>query len=405
MQICLKSDQRVISRFLKFWLLLPVLIGIMLISTCVPSETMPMFTRKFNLPCERCHTMPPRLTNFGYAFYRAGYRLPSNEVKPYSLANAISFLSEFTAQSSHPGPVSGFDFGGVELNLATAIEKNLSVRGVYVFSSTADTGSGFDEAWVQYNSAPSGAFWSVRAGQIPILSGYQLLGSRQISLSDPILYGSNGPLTGDGIGNFSIGGLERGVEAGYANAGFYGRFSWLNGIDESGEGGISLSGQRGNDFMLQAEYLIGKEGSSVGGFYYSGKNPLLSADYTNSFHRGGLFGTYGKTLVVGRPGIPDIRLELNAGLLWGRDTLDSSGIKADSNGSIIEAAVYLKHRTALSLRYDNVRSGTIFGVPTSEAYTFAITHRPSNYVRFGLEYRKQRQPGADSLLGSMWFFY
>ncbi len=355
--------------------------------------------------------MPPRLTKFGYAFYRAGFRLPEdfrlpdNKALPYTFANSVSAFSESRLQNVNPGGPSGFDFGGVDIALATSIGKNLATHAQYVFSSTSEMGSGFDEAWVQYNSASSGRYWSVRAGQLPILSGYQLLGSRNITLTDPQIAGPNGPLTGSGQGNFAIGGMERGVEIGYANEGFYGRFSWLNGINEAGEGGTSLSGHRANDFLLQAEYLIGHAGSAVGAFYYHGKTPLPSVGFDNNFQRAGLFGTWGHHSQFGAADFPNWHYELNGGIVWGRDTIDSAGGKANSFGRLVEAALYIRHRTAISARFDNVRPSSVAGTPTTEAYTLSLLHRPNDYMRLGLEYRNQRRPSGDSVIGSFWFFY
>lgn len=203
---------------------------IMILGIGGTAGSMPMFSRKYNLPCAHCHTMPPRLTRFGYAFYRAGFRLPEgfrvpgNEVIPYTFANSVSAFSESRLQNINPGGPSGFDFGGVELGLATSIDKKLALRAQYVFSSTSETGSGFDEAWVQYNSAPSGRSWSIRAGQMPILSGFQLLGSRNITLTDPQLIGPNGPLMGDGQGNFAIAGWSAEWKWATRTAGFTGAF-------------------------------------------------------------------------------------------------------------------------------------------------------------------------------------
>lgn len=376
-----------------------------------PAVAIPAFARKYNLTCVHCHTMPPRLTRFGYAFYRAGFRLPEdfqlpdNKAIPYTLSNSVSAFSESRLQNINPGGPSGFDFGGVELGLATSIDKSLALRAQYVFSSTSETGSGFDEAWVQFNSAASGRYWSARVGQIPILSGYQLLGSRNITLTDPQLVGANGPLTGEGQGNFAIGGMERGVELGYARAGFYGRFSWLNGINEAGDGGVALGGHRANDFLLQADYLIGHEGSALGAFYYHGRTPLESVGFNNNFERAGLFGTWGRHLQFGEADFPNWHLELNGGLTWGQDTVDAGGAKAISHGGLVEAALYVRHRTALVARYDNVRPSSVTGTPTTEAYTLAMLHRPNDYMRFGMEYRNQHHPGGDCVIASLWFFH
>src|SRR5215510_7003429 len=39
---------------------------------------MPLFARRFGVPCSTCHTSPPRLNETGYQFRAAGYRWVSN---------------------------------------------------------------------------------------------------------------------------------------------------------------------------------------------------------------------------------------------------------------------------------------------------------------------------------------
>src|SRR5262245_65123886 len=39
-------------------------------------EAMPIFARRYNVPCSTCHTSPPRLNETGYRFRAAGYRMP-----------------------------------------------------------------------------------------------------------------------------------------------------------------------------------------------------------------------------------------------------------------------------------------------------------------------------------------
>src|SRR5215510_10399452 len=37
---------------------------------------MPMFARRYGVPCSTCHTSPPRLNETGYRFRAAGFRMP-----------------------------------------------------------------------------------------------------------------------------------------------------------------------------------------------------------------------------------------------------------------------------------------------------------------------------------------
>ena len=392
------------GRWVVFGTVTMVLFVCLLMTPPSPADAIPMFTRKYNLSCERCHTFAPRLTPFGYAFYRAGFRLPSNEVKPLSLSTVASLFADISGNSNPGIGNSDFNFTTVKGLFATSLGKNLAVHAAYTFS-WGEERSAFEEAWVQYNSAASGAFWSLRVGQLPVLSGYQLLGGRSFTLADPMLFGANGPQTADGVGNFSLGGNQRGVEVGYSNGGLHTRLSWLNGVNEAGDGDPSWERNRFRDAALQAEYLFGSEGSSLGGFYYVGKTPFAGAGFTNHFQRAGLVGTWGRVLQPGKPGIPDLRLELNGGLVWGRDKISAEGASANSYGTLWEADLYVRHRTAFSARYDTARPSDVPGTPNTEAYTFNLSHRPNDNVRLGLEYRTQRQPNDGAFLGRLRFMY
>lgn len=358
----------------------------------------PVFARKFHLPCARCHSLVPRLTPFGYAFYRAGFRLPINPPKSYTLTNMVTFMSEIDATHSRATNSTVIPYENIEL--ATAVESHWALRAEYSISNLAESSSGFGEVWTQYNSSPKATGWSLRVGQFPILDGYQLLGARSITLTDPILFGAFGPLTGAGQGNLSLEDLERGIEAGYTTNNLYVRFSWLNGIDSAGDS--SLPNSRLHDIVLQVERIVPETGSSVGGFYYLGKTSFLG--FNNHFQRGGLFITYARILEPGDAGIPRYRVELNGGLLWGRDRISSSA-SATSFGSIIEADLYCHNRTAYALRYDTAHPSEAPGVPTTSALTFAIGHLVSNGARLGIEYRHQYDPNDDAWSVSLWLLY
>src|SRR5215471_18254476 len=40
------------------------------------TKAMPMFARKYGVPCSTCHTTAPRLNETGYRFRAAGFRMP-----------------------------------------------------------------------------------------------------------------------------------------------------------------------------------------------------------------------------------------------------------------------------------------------------------------------------------------
>src|SRR5438874_10734558 len=43
------------------------------------AHAIPAFARKFNLPCQTCHSAPPYLNATGRKFMEAGYRMPDED--------------------------------------------------------------------------------------------------------------------------------------------------------------------------------------------------------------------------------------------------------------------------------------------------------------------------------------
>ncbi len=46
------------------------------------AKAIPMFARRYGVPCSTCHTSPPRLNETGYQFRAAGFRMPTEIGKP-----------------------------------------------------------------------------------------------------------------------------------------------------------------------------------------------------------------------------------------------------------------------------------------------------------------------------------
>ncbi|MGC8654477.1 MAG: hypothetical protein ACP5US_10865 [Candidatus Kryptoniota bacterium] len=51
---------------------------------------MPNFARRYNMECTACHTVIPRLNEFGYQFRAAGYRMPEEIGKTEILLNSVT---------------------------------------------------------------------------------------------------------------------------------------------------------------------------------------------------------------------------------------------------------------------------------------------------------------------------
>jgi hypothetical protein len=47
-----------------------------LVAVAPPAAAIPVFARKYGTSCQTCHTIYPKLTPFGEAFRRNGFRFP-----------------------------------------------------------------------------------------------------------------------------------------------------------------------------------------------------------------------------------------------------------------------------------------------------------------------------------------
>jgi len=58
-------------------------------------KALPMFARRYNVPCSTCHTSAPRLNETGYKFRAAGFRMPEEigqePERPYKLFDHVGF--------------------------------------------------------------------------------------------------------------------------------------------------------------------------------------------------------------------------------------------------------------------------------------------------------------------------
>lgn len=67
-----------------------VLITLSVVLICPVASAMPMFARRYGVPCSTCHTSPPRLNETGYRFRAAGFRMPEELGKNVERSNKLT---------------------------------------------------------------------------------------------------------------------------------------------------------------------------------------------------------------------------------------------------------------------------------------------------------------------------
>jgi len=133
------------------------------------AEAIPAFARKYETSCQTCHVAFPKLTPFGEAFRRNGYRFPAGEEQDASADEPIALGQDAHKKvfpdSVWPGQLPGGRFSGVQLGSSVGYapegDPKLSFAnvgaslGVNFAGTFGDTYSGWAGAAVR--ATPSGA--------------------------------------------------------------------------------------------------------------------------------------------------------------------------------------------------------------------------------------------------------
>src|SRR5690242_12180736 len=86
-------------------------IFIYLISATPPASAIPVFARKYGTSCSTCHNNFPELNDFGWAFYKNGFKFPKDDEtfvkEPPVLLGAKAQKEAFPGNAIFPGEIPG----------------------------------------------------------------------------------------------------------------------------------------------------------------------------------------------------------------------------------------------------------------------------------------------------------
>lgn len=130
-----------------------------------PAEAIPVFARRYGTSCQTCHVAFPRLTPFGEAFRRNGYRFPDGRDEDFRRqepqALGASAYRDLFPRSVWPGeipsavPISVFMSSTASYDAGTPARVNLAnVGGTVRFTTSASLGDHFS-VWAGVNVAGS----------------------------------------------------------------------------------------------------------------------------------------------------------------------------------------------------------------------------------------------------------
>lgn len=158
----------------------------------MPGRALPLYSRRYEVPCESCHTTAPRLNAFGMAFQANHFRWPGGspparstglKALPISGLAIASYYDSFTGHSTHT------DFHTLELFTSDGFALGPGNRpgGWFVdyFAAVKGARAGdLGNAFVSVPIAGTRGQWALTAGQFQAMS-YQYDALNSLTRSQP----------------------------------------------------------------------------------------------------------------------------------------------------------------------------------------------------------------------------
>ena len=351
-----------------------VIAGATLLFTVAPThptstQALPMFARKYSLPCSSCHTSPPRLNEAGYAFRAAGFRMPGEigraTEEPFDIFDYISARIQIRADESRSkiGPqisskhqflVQALEFYPFTGSWGKYFSSNMKVT----FAPVGSPAVAIENAYGKVNAGNEKRFVGGRVGIFHPYDGYGA-SDNPATISRPLFQTT--PSNFDQSTFFKTWGFdEAGVEVGLDYHRTSIRFALLNGLVLSKEDGkfVATAAQGGPltgpsegpphhrpDFQVFINRVLHADGGGVSFYYYHGNLALpirgTGEFFRNHFDRVAIYGSY----PVAK------RLHLFTGYQRGRDRTATGGTFS-STGAFAETSVPINDLTEAGVRYD-----------------------------------------------------
>jgi predicted porin len=371
------------------------------------TSAMPMFSRKYQLECNVCHTVVPRLTETGFQFRAAGYRMPEEigvaEKEAYNLANYDSVrlqarydLSK-TDNAGVKSTVNKLTFHEITLYpLTGAYLKNYS--SLFEISLASGEDPEVENAYVRGNWKLASGHVSVRFGVFHPFEGFGA-SDRPLAISRPLIQTSAANFNQSTF--FTPWGFdEAGLEAGYTWNRTSIRATVFNGLtfstdENTATPATSLSGSdskvsgrpdfNSKDYQIFANQILTDNGGGVSLFFYRGILALpvvgdTSVFWKNNYERYAVYASYpiGPALLLG-------------GYQQGKDDTFADatdfGPRSTSRGWFAEGDVIASGRLGGVLRYDDFDPSTKIDNNKTRTYLAALNYSANNGLQAIAEYK------------------
>lgn len=406
--------------------IIPVLLVFSLLALLpTRAEAIPAFSRRYNLKCYACHTIPPVLNQQGYLFRRLGYHLPpalepgkptpkiSDLVKnepTWSLGNTAAlavadfgFTAERTTQEGQsPSSTSGFQVGSWNAYFAGWIpDTNFFYYGELDIVTGGQTSPDLPNAKFGYAGGDAHSSWYASGGRshLQVAEGTRAAGIYSLLPSAPLVFENVSPTA------FVLDQSPVGVDLGYtwASPGYRNVFAAsvkvTNGDNADGSEVLGPSTRTGKDVWVDVDWWYAPE-SGVTFVGYRGRKSQIQNNgapdqftFNPQIARAGVFANY---MLV-----PD-RLDVLGGYMHATDDWqfepDSPLTHYRSNGYFGEIDYYVQRGLAFVARYDRLNQEIVGGVgPTTlEQWNVgtncAFTSAGNVVGRLSWGYTKGREP-------------
>jgi len=333
------------------------------------TQALPMFARRYGLPCSSCHTSPPRLNEAGYAFRAAGFRMPEEigavTEEPFDIFDYISARIQLRADESrskvgsqtsskHQFLVQALEFYPFTGSWGKYFSSNMKVT----FAPVGSPAVAIENAYAKVNAGNEKRFVAARVGIFHPYDGYGA-SDNPATISRPF-FQTNAANFNQSTFFRTWGFDQSGVEVGLDYYRTSVRFALLNGLVLSKEDGnfVATAAQGGPltkpsagpthrrpDFQVFVNQALHPGGGGVSFHYYHGNLALPISGtanfFRNNFDRAAIYASY----PVAK------RLRLFTGYQRGRDRT-ATGLTFSSAGAFAEASIPIHGLTEAGVRCD-----------------------------------------------------
>ena len=380
------------------------------------AEAFPAFARRYNVDCVTCHTIPPRLNNYGIAFMRRGFKMLWDEKLEGQKVDEYASFQANLDYTSATGQVPASTLGVTQMALLSAgpVSPQLSYFGELDYDPLGKVASVHEMRALIFVPLKvddtQEKYWAVQVGALRPFSTWQKQLTEARTVEPPFIF----TLAPQGGFSFSEDAPQYGAEVSY-NVGSmsgtanntYVTAAILNGLQVNGAGGPNglTRNQNGSaDLELQLAHYFGPR-NSIDLMYYSGSIKFNALDvpggdvtqfpFLQNSQNGTVTNQYSRIFLNGNYS-PNKHWDFVGGLMVGNDSANPvDGTAAATNGGYVEANYYFPNpKYVLIGRYDSMNLAAGQQGQTTNGLTFALTGQVLKNVLITLERSEVNNPDA-----------